>query len=273
MNAVWTTLSKLAKTEDQKTLLLAEFERYRQGYITRYNAWLSARSRTMSVLIAGRSGVPAASNEKKNRVANDRLNELLEWDKKVQQAIADKIEPSEARAISSDNPDAPELLQKKIAEAECLQTAMKAANTIVRKKSLANAGKIEQLQSLGLSETIARKILEPDCIGRVGFPDYALQNNLANIKRMQARLAQITAMRSDTTSETPFDGGTVVDNVEDNRLQIIFDEKPDVAMRDKLKSRGFRWAPSHGAWQRQRGRNAQWAVEHILGVKMTGAKG
>ena len=40
-------------------------------------------------------------------------------------------------------------------------------------------------------------------------------------------------------------------NREDNRLQVFFDGKPDADTRAELKSNGFRWAPSVGAWQRQ----------------------
>lgn len=48
-----------------------------------------------------------------------------------------------------------------------------------------------------------------------------------------------------------FDGGTVEINRVANRLQIFFEGKPDAAVRDELKSNGFRWSPKAGAWQRQ----------------------
>ena len=41
-------------------------------------------------------------------------------------------------------------------------------------------------------------------------------------------------------------------NEEINRVQIIFDAKPDEAVRRELKSWGFRWSPREGAWQAQR---------------------
>ena len=43
----------------------------------------------------------------------------------------------------------------------------------------------------------------------------------------------------------------MVENVEANRLQFIFDGKPDAATRQILKDHAFRWAPSQDAWQRQ----------------------
>ena len=53
-------------------------------------------------------------------------------------------------------------------------------------------------------------------------------------------------------------------NLEADRLQIIFDEKPDEEMRAKLKSNGFRWSPRYGAWQRQLTQNAEYAARRVV---------
>lgn len=55
----------------------------------------------------------------------------------------------------------------------------------------------------------------------------------------------------------------VVRNKQEMRLQLIFDSKPDTSTREKLKSNGFRWAPSHGAWQRLLNYNAELALKRI----------
>ena len=60
-----------------------------------------------------------------------------------------------------------------------------------------------------------------------------------------------------------FDGGEVVVNIGENRLQIVFDGKPDADLRAELKCKGFRWAPSQGAWQRQLTDNAFRAARRI----------
>ena len=39
-------------------------------------------------------------------------------------------------------------------------------------------------------------------------------------------------------------------------LTAHFEEKPDADTRQALKSEGFKWAPSQGAWQRQLNQNA-----------------
>ncbi len=45
-------------------------------------------------------------------------------------------------------------------------------------------------------------------------------------------------------------GVNLVQNVEANRVQLIFPGKPSADVRAELKARGFRWSPSEGAWQR-----------------------
>ncbi len=53
-----------------------------------------------------------------------------------------------------------------------------------------------------------------------------------------------------------FPGGEAKVNEAENRLQLIFADKPDADTRQALKSEGFKWAPSQGAWQRQLNQNA-----------------
>ena len=61
-----------------------------------------------------------------------------------------------------------------------------------------------------------------------------------------------------------FDGGEIVRNLEADRLQILFDEKPDEATRAKLKQNGFRWSPTNSAWQRKLTPNAEIAARRVF---------
>jgi hypothetical protein len=44
---------------------------------------------------------------------------------------------------------------------------------------------------------------------------------------------------------------------------MIFPGKPAAEERDKLKSYGFRWSPTEGAWQRHLSNAAKYAAETI----------
>ena len=88
----------------------------------------------------------------------------------------------------------------------------------------------------------------------VPFPSYLLTNNNANIHRVRQRIEELSH-KTEFVGWT-FPGGEAKVNEAENRLQLIFDGKPDADTRQALKSEGFKWAPSQGAWQRQLNQNA-----------------
>jgi hypothetical protein len=56
---------------------------------------------------------------------------------------------------------------------------MKRANHLIRKADR------EGLADLGFSEETITKLFAQDFAGRAGFPNYALENNSANIRRLE----------------------------------------------------------------------------------------
>ena len=99
------------------------------------------------------------------------------------------------------------------------------------------------------------------------FQSWELSNNNAEIRRVKARIEQLSKQAQQEFSGWEFDGGRVEMNREDNRLQVFFDGKPDADTRAELKSNGFRWAPSVGAWQRQLTDNAIRAADRLECIK------
>lgn len=57
------------------------------------------------------------------------------------------------------------------------------------------------------------------------------------------------------------EGVLLRESVDLNRLQLVFPGKPDDATRALLRSHGFRWEPSAGAWQRQLDNGARYAAD------------
>lgn len=101
-------------------------------------------------------------------------------------------------------------------------------------------------------------------------PDYELTSLRGKIKRVEERIAELDkrAQQAEQPADnTAFPGGEIVRNLEADRLQIIFDEKPDEDTRAALKQNGFRWSPRYGAWQRQLTQNAESAARRALGLK------
>ena len=77
------------------------------------------------------------------------------------------------------------------------------------------------------------------------------------------RIASLEKLKEAPPEGWAFDGGQVVVNTEENRVQLIYDEKPDADTRAKLKANGFRWAPSQKAWQRQLNSAGMYAAREV----------
>ena len=221
------------------------------------NAGFSIDARCPSILISGGSNFPVRKKEKQN-AARDR--NMAEW-RRIQ-GLLDKIKSVGTGGISSDDPQALAKLEAKLEKLEKHQELMKAANAAIRMKDKEKGDK--RLAELGYTPEEIAELRAPDFAGRIGYPAYALQNNNANIRRIRERVEELKKRQTELAPEGwEFDGGQVVVNTDENRLQIIFDGKPDADLRAELKSEGFRWAPSQGAWQRQLTDNAFRAARRI----------
>lgn len=83
------------------------------------------------------------------------------------------------------------------------------------------------------------------------------------IPKAQAAAEEATTEEETTTVTINGETAEVIRNKDEMRLQLIFEGKPDGDTRDKLKSNGFRWAPSQGAWQRLLNSNSEFALRRI----------
>lgn len=179
--------------------------------------------------------------------------------------------------ISSDDPDAIDKLEEKLAGLKLSQEQMKAANKAIRacyKAGIREDGSAEEIETLikalgkagfvgEISDAAARKLMQPDFCGRRGFPDYSLQNNNANIKRVEARIRELEQKQAaPEIAPQQYEGFEVLR--EDNRIQIVFDGKPAAEIRDVLKSYAFKWSPSRGAWVRQQTNSGEYALSCVV---------
>ena len=215
-------------------------------------------------------------SEKRHRRAIDRINgnmrKSIEHDKTAKY-YAEKLAAMEANtAISSDDPDALEKLQAKLADCEEVQEYMKSVNALVRKAlKLPEAERSTKLAEWAkVSPDRATALLTPK-YGHVGFPSFRLTNNGANMRRIKQRIEEIKAQHAEIVengesaeTEYPELKLTLVLNRTINRVQLVFKGKPDSAVREIIKSHGFRWSPSECTWQRQLNSNGEYAAQTVI---------
>ena len=169
------------------------------------------------------------------------------------------------RAISASDPKALEKLTDKLQKCESLQVTMKAVNAHWRKTgSCVGAPGITEEQAKKTDDKIATAQYSWD---KTPFSDYHLKNNNAEIKRLKNRITEITYKQEVGFKGWDFNGGRAEANTEINRLQLFFDERTDKAKHSSLRSAGFVFSHTNGAYQRQLNDNAIYAAGRLDFIK------
>lgn len=234
-------------------------ERYSKKMAEYYNKESSIGMMCPSVMISGAGNFPVKKKERQ-LAAWERNHEFYQYVQGILAKIENILYGREI--IKSDDERAIEKLEEKLEDMKKLQEDMKAANKALRLKDK-EAGN-DQLREMGYSEESIEELRKPDYLGRVGYPNFQFSNNNANIHRVEERLKRLKAVKERGSSEQEYKTFKVVENTEAMRYQIIFDGKPDAEIRTLLKSNGFKWAPSQGAWQRQITSNGKWALKKVV---------
>ena len=141
----------------------------------------------------------------------------------------------DSNSISGDDPEAVLKLKEKLARQEAQREAIKKYNKEAKKK------------------------------GKEKAPAYMLSNLGANIRSVKQRIEKLLELSKMETSEEIIGDITIVKNVEENRVQILFPSKPSKETIEKLKRSGFKWTPSQGAWQRHLSSQAEYLAKSITG--------
>lgn len=237
LNRLRDTLAPLAEGREEE--LKADLERYRQGYLKRYTAFLAACGRTASAFIAGPAKFPVAQQEKRHATRDKRMIELDDWQKKTQNILRRKYNPPAEIVISGLDPDAIEKLTAKLDSERTAHVAMVEANKAAR----------------------AAKETQP-------YKAFELRNSSARIKQIEDRITQLKVRKQVSESfegrEGEINGLTWKLTIADERLCIVFSGKPDEALRSSLKRAAFKWSPTRGAWVRQYTGNAVYSARQLL---------
>lgn len=260
VNRAYDLADKVAEARpDEANRVYALAEQYSRKMAENMNDSSRIGMMCPSVMISGAGNFPVKKKEKQNAAAERNHQQFREI-----QGILAKIEKIlyGKEVIKSGDEQAIEKLEEKLEGLKESQETMKAANKALRMKDAEKGN--EALKDMGYSDAQIKELREPDFCGRIGFPDYELQNNNANIHRIEGRIKELKATKAKGTQETECKLFKIVRNVEEMRLQLIFEGKPEAKVREVLKSNGFRWAPSQSAWQRHLNGNSEYSLNRVI---------
>ena len=262
----------LRRAPESADTIKQAFDAHAEKHIQFSLEYIRNNSNLVSAMIAGPSNFPVARMKKKQDHHHNRWTRLCEHikigNKRIKRAAFPNGDPKDG--IRSDNPDAVRLLEEKIALLERNQDYYKKANRDV-KAAMKTADPVAAMIAKDYTEEQARGYTAFDYswMKTRAFDSYVTTNNLANIKRLKGRLAGLKRTKA-TVSEIQnyeLDNGETFEIVRNSgamRLQLLFSGKPSNLTRAALKSNGFRWAPSHSAWQRHLNNNSEYALKRLL---------
>lgn len=264
-------LKRAPHREDEIEHLRAKYYTKAENYV---NEGIRIDAMCPSVLITGPANFPTKKKQKQLSAYDSYMKK--DWGF---QRIIDKLNiiGTDREPIKSGDDDALDRLRKKLEKRTREQDAMKAANAWWRKHRTMEGFEPEDVRKAAEKnmqfeldtlyfrdeadkENYKNKIMRP-------FAPYQLSNNNAEINRLKKRLEKLEREKATVTDdrETSINGEfcRVVENTVAMRLQLFFDGKPTDETRSILKSNGFRWARSAGAWQLHLNDRSRWILKSI----------
>ncbi|MDR2039208.1 MAG: hypothetical protein LBQ60_14900, partial [Bacteroidales bacterium] len=251
---------------DLKDMPQEEKERYISNYKKYFSAWLSACSGCASSAITGGSGFNVRKAETANKREHDRMGDFIQWREKALKAIAKRRE--ENRPEEEKRNEAWTHLENDILSSATTIHGINTGTERCYNKALFVSsiyGKVETYAKRGDIEMVQQAI---DCIRKFNETMSVVITERHKFFKLlevaEANRGKIQDKSEKESTEVAFKGGKVVNNFQENRIQLIFDEKPSADIISQLKRAAFKWSPRFGAWQRQMTSNAVYATKLFL---------
>lgn len=255
--------------EDLKKIPEDKQPNYIETYRQKFSGLLNSLSKCANPMVTGRSNFNYQRNEKANNTYQNKYEEFHQWRKRYMDAMQqmmeaakpeeEKLEETWSKLKRDIASSANTIHEIDTGKARGYHRALFVSSILNKVSTFANHGEVEIVQkAVDFITEYNAKVKKPVITSRNKFfqlPEIA--------KRMKEKLQ---AIREQENKEMKFEGGTLVWNYEEDRLQILFNDIPHENTRKDLKSSGFRWSPRFHAWQRQLTSNAIYAAKRILNL-------
>lgn len=101
------------------------------------------------------------------------------------------------------------------------------------------------------------------------YPDQFFRDNRKEIDRLKSVIDRVQNNPETVFKSWDFVGGSAVVNLANNRLQLMFNERPTDEHLKTLKQNGFKWAPKAKVWQRPLTHQTMSVCDKIEFVKLS----
>ena len=210
---------------------------YEAKYIKHLSLWLARKARVLSWMITGPANFPVARNQKASNSTDKAWSEFREWRKRY---------IKRTNAVRTKSPE--EEIDLALAELDKEKTFHEML-LIVSKILRTKETPIEKFNKIKEQTTFEDKVIyslfEPrSCSSSVTSSNVRIKRLADKLKVMRSRVA-----RKETFEPITFDGGTIT--IENDRVCIRHDSKPDKEVRLTLGKSGFHWSSHWSCWCRK----------------------
>lgn len=244
-------------------------EEYIVTFKQKFSSLLGSLSNCASTMIVGPANFNHKRNERANRSYDNKNEEFKTWRYKfinTMQRMKEAARPEEEKREEAWNrlkqdiaSSARTIHEIDTGKARGYDRALFVSSILNKVSTFANHGEVE----------IVQKAVDfiTEYNSGVKKPIITARNKFFQLPEMAQRMKEkLKAVKEQESKEVKFEGGILMWNYEEDRLQILFDNIPDESKRKELKSSGFRWSPRNKAWQRQLTNNAVYAAERVLNL-------
>ncbi|SDZ90493.1 Antirestriction protein ArdC [Flavobacterium gillisiae] len=254
----------IAIKNDKLEVFEKGFSYLQSGYLKRKLALLHSRNGFMSTMITGAGNFPFSRMNKKSESIHTKEGEIYKFLDYAEDKLKNSLRLDTEKPIKAGSDNALDLLKQKLVIAEKEHAKNLLGNKIMakfRKLDLSDEEKFDlffaELAKNDFSDSEITSLKRYMRTFRYGVSGFHNTNSNARIKTLKEKIAREEKLQTNKSekgnTEYVFDEGTVVLNRDINRIQILFEGKPNEETRADLKKGGlaFRWSPKEGAWQRQ----------------------
>jgi len=241
---------------------------YKEKFIAKFSDWMRSKGNCLSSMITGPARFPVRKAEKANNAERRKYEEFEKWRDKYFTAINRKptLSPEDELTIA----------ENRLIKLQALQDEAKDLNAWIRKNKLTDPKEIiTKAKEAEYSDDVLKLLYEQtkwdgekSVIIGYKVPSFTLTNNNAKIKstiaKVKTMLNRIETKENFTDIEFP--NGRIT--IEDDRIKIFNDEKPEKEIIELIKSNGFRWSPFWKCWCRKHTENAMYVTKKLLLPKL-----
>lgn len=237
---------------------------YTEKYVRMYLDWISSKSRTASSMVTGPANFNTRKNEKALNAERNKYESFSDWRIKAKEGIRKRIERNKPEDQKRN--EKWELMKTDIIRQAAVIVGIDNGTEPYSRALFVSSmvGKIETLAKNGDHELVERALNLIEELNKA--QKKPIITNRHKVWKLKEKAFDIANEKQNPQESKIIDieGGQIIINHAEDRIQVKHEEKPEREVIDLLKKNAFKWSPFNKCWQRKITPNAMYAVKQMF---------